>query len=212
MRTTTSRLTRHFTLVATTAALAIVAALAPADARGQDRQAETPPQSREGVHFSIGLGTGSASVSCRGCQTNFLDDRLAGVSGVMQLGGFLNPQLALTGEIMGWMKNDDPIFRRVASWGITLLGYPDPNTGFFVKGSFGGLRAIGENDLVRVKSDAWMATTGIGYDIPVGDGVYATLYANYVRAFGTGTEINGILTDVAATPNLLQIGVGLTVH
>ena len=167
---------------------------------------------RGGLHFSVGLGSGSVSVTCPGCETNFFEDRLNGVSGVLQLGGFVTPQLAITAEFMGWMNNEDPVYRRVASLGVSLLGYPSVDGGFFVKGSLGGIRAIGENDFVLVQTDAWMATTGIGYDVPVGQSAAVTVYANYVRSFGAGTWVNGFSSDFVATPNLLQFGVGLTVH
>lgn len=190
-------------------ALALTAALIPGDAHAQDA---APAPERGGVHFSVGLGGGSVSLTCVGCETNFFEDRLGGISGVLQLGGFVNPQLAITAEFMGWMNNEDPVYRRVASLGISFLGYPDPDGGFFVKGSLGGIRAIGENDLILAQTDAWMATTGIGYDIPVGEQVNATLYANYVRAFGAGTWVNGFQSSVAATPNVVQVGLGLSVH
>lgn len=56
------------------------------------------------------------------------------------------------------------------------------------------------------------ATTGIGYDISVGDGVGITVYANDVRSFGAGTWVNGFSSDFVATPNVLQFGAALTVH
>lgn len=171
-----------------------------------------PTAVRGGFHFSVGLGSGSVALTCQGCETNFFEDRLNGVSGVLQLGGFVSPQLAITAEFMGWVNNDDPVYRRVASLGVSLLGYPSLESGFFVKGSLGGIRAVGENDLVLVQTDAWMATTGIGYDIPVGQTTAVTVFANYVRSFGAGTWVNGYASDVAATPNLLQFGAGLTVH
>ena len=159
-----------------------------------------------------GSAPGSARGGSRRDSVPVFADRLSGISGVLQLGGFLAPQLAVTAEFTGWMKNDDPVFRRVATLGVSLLGYPSPDGGFFVKGSFGGMRAIGENDFVLVQTDAWMATTGIGYDMPAGDQVDVTIYANYVRAFGAGTWVNRLSSDVVATPSLVQIGVGLTVH
>ena len=110
------------------------------------------------------------------------------------------------------MKNDDPVYRRMAGLGVSLLGYPSASGGFFVKATVGGLRAIVENDDLRVQTDAWMAVTGIGYDAPLGEKLAVTLYADYVRAFGGGTWVNGFSSDLVVTPNALQVGVALTVH
>lgn len=187
----------------------------PAAAQAVAGSAEPPTDvdsGRSGVHFSIGLGPGSVSASCDVCTTDFFEDRLTGLSGVLQLGFFANPRLAVTGEFIGWVNNEDPVYRRVAGLAVGVLGYPGETSGFFVKGTIGGVRAIGENDLLIVQTDAWMATTGIGYDLSVGTDVALTLYANYIRSFGGATWVNGLDSDVVVTPNALQIGLGLTVH
>lgn len=199
----------------TATALLVATLIVPSAGQAQQSTTNDPAPAeagRGGFHFSAGVGSGSVSVTCPGCETNFFADRLNGLSGVVQLGGFVTPQLAIAAEFMGWMKNDLPVYRRVASLGVSVLGYPNADSGFFVKGSLGGIRAIGENDFVIVQTDAFMTTTGIGYDIPVGDQTAVTVYANYVRAFGAGTAVNGFSSDFVATPNLLQFGLGLTVH
>lgn len=194
---------RSSTLLLTTLALIAL----PCTAAAQQTDA-----TRGGVHFSIGLGAGSVSASCPGCEVDFFQDRLTGVSGVLQLGFFATPKLAVTAELMGWMNNDDPVYRRVAGWGVGVLGYPSETSGFFVKGSVGGLRAIADDDTLLVQTDAWMATTGVGYDMPVAEKVSLTLYGNYVRGFGGATWVNGISSDLVVTPNTIQVGAGLTIH
>ncbi|MBT8337358.1 MAG: hypothetical protein KJO11_12195, partial [Gemmatimonadetes bacterium] len=193
---------------------AAVAALvfSPASSSAQAPVAPPAEATRAGVHFSIGLGPGSASASCPGCGADFFEDRLTGVSGIAQLGFFANRRLAVAAEFIGWLKNDAPIYRRVAGLGVSVLGYPSATSGFFVKGSVGGLRAIAEDDLLLIQTDAWMATTGIGYDVPVGENVSLTLYANYVRGFGGSTWVNGVSSPVVVTPNAIQVGAGFTVH
>ena len=204
----------HRTHLALAAALAAIVVLPVRAQAQQSTSAEPAPvqATRGGLHFALGVGSGSVGVTCPGCQTDFFEDRLAGLSGFVQLGGFLNPQLALTAEFMAWMRNDDVADRRVAAWGAAFLGYPSPTSGFFIKGGLGGIRAIAEDNQFLLQTDAWMATTGIGYDIPVGDKVGMTAYANYVRSFGAGTWLNGYSSDFVATPNLLQFGAALTVH
>lgn len=195
------------------AAAVVASAALPSSSSAQTPADAFPADAaRGGVHFSIGLGPGSASASCPGCGSDFFEDRLTGVSGVAQLGFFANPRLAVVGEFVGWLRNDAPIHRRVAGLGVGILGYPSANSGFFVKGSVGGIRAIAEDDALTIQTDAWMATTGIGYDLPVGESVSLTLYANYVRGFGGATWANGVSSPVVVTPNAVQVGVGFTVH
>lgn len=202
-------------LALTTAFLAVAPLLltpAAADAQNpKTEMASAPTAARSGFHFSVGLGAGSMGASCDQCTDNPFVDRLNGLSGFVQLGGALTPQLVLTGEFMGWVSNDDPVFRRVAGLSVAVLGYPNPNSGFFVKGALGGVRAIVENDFLLVETNAWMATTGVGYDIPVGS-VMITPYLNYVRSFGGTTDVNGLTSPSAVLPNAFQFGAALTVN
>ena len=190
------------------AAALVVAAVLPGAASGQ-----TAPDAplRQGVHFSVGAGGASMSATCASCQVNFFDDRIGGFSGILQLGGAVTPQLVIAGEFMGWMKNDDELDRRVAGLNLVFLGYPSPSSGFFVRGGFGAMRAIVENELVIVQTDAFSGVAGIGVDIPVG-AVMFTPYANYIYAFSGETWINDLVLDEAVLPNAFQFGAALTVH
>jgi hypothetical protein len=177
---------------------------------GPGMDAASPP-SRSGLHFSAGLGSASMGATCDPCDTNPFVDRLNGVSGFVHLGGAVTPQLVVTGEFLGWVSNDQPVFRRVAGLSLAVLGYPSGDSGFFVKGAVGGIRAVVESDLLLVQTDAWMATTGIGYDIPVGP-IGITPYLNYVRSFGGATDVNGLVSPAAVLPDAVQFGAALTVH
>lgn len=178
------------------------------------QEADSPASAplRSGFHFSLGVGTASMGATCDACSTNFFEDRINGFSGVLQLGGALTPQLVLTGEFIGWIRNDDPLLRRVAGLSVAVLGYPSASSGFFVKGGVGGVRAIAEDDVLLVETNAWMSTTGVGFDIPVGASAMVTPYLNYVRSFGGATHVNGVLSPVAVMPNAFQLGVALSVH
>lgn len=203
-------------LRSTLALMTSLLVLSPLAAAGQEKAAamktDGPAADRSGFHFSVGLGAASMGASCDQCTNNPFTDRLNGFSGVLQLGGAVTPQLIITGEFLGWVSNDDPVFRRVAGLSLGVLGYPDPNSGFFVKGSAGAIRAIVEDDSFRVQTDAWMATTGVGFDIPVSPTVMITPYLNYVRSFGGETTANGLVAPAAVLPNAFQFGAALTLH
>jgi hypothetical protein len=166
---------------------------------------------RNGLHFSIGLGSASVSASCAECNTDFFDNRLNGLSGSIQLGGAATSRLVIAAEFTGWMKNDEPIYRRIAALDLVVLGYPGERSGFFIKGGIGALRAIAEDDFTRLQTDAWTGQTGLGYDIAVG-GVMLTPYVNYVRTFNAETYFNGVVSPVVVLPNAIQFGTALTIH
>jgi hypothetical protein len=128
------------------------------------------------------------------------------------MGGAVSSRLIIAAEFMGWMRNDDPIYRRIAALNLVVLGYPSAGAGFFIKGAAGGLRAIAENDFLTAQTDAYTAQTGVGYDIRVGGRTKLTPQATYVRTFGAATWFNGVSSPVAVTPNALQLAVALTLN
>jgi hypothetical protein len=167
---------------------------------------------RQGFNFSVGVGSASVGATCASCQTDFFENRVGGFSGVLRIGGSLTSRLVLAAEGTGWVNNADGIDRRIAGLSAVLLGYPSDTSGFFVKAGLGGLRAIAENQLVTVQSDSWLSQLGIGMDFKVKDGLSVTAYANYLRTFGTGTWVNGVLSPEPVDPNAIQLGMAVTVH
>jgi len=182
------------------------------DALAQDAPADATSPRRSGFHLSIGVGSASVSATCSGCDIDFFQDRTNGFSGRLQIGGALTPRLVLAGEFLGWIKNDAQLNRRIAALSGVLLAYPGASSGFFVKGGLGVLRAVAENDILVVQSDAMMGSTGIGYDVPIGGSAQLTPYVTYIRTFATETWANGVVSPVPISPNAIQLGVAITVH
>lgn len=212
--------TRSTTSIFTPAALRLLLpillivglAFTPARAQQAGETAPNVPALRDGVYFSVGLGSASVSASCASCgELDFFSDRINGFSGTLQLGGVVNPRLVIAGEFSGWIRNDELLNRRIAAVNLMLLGYPSRKSGFFVKGAFGGLRAIAETDLDWVQTDAFTSQTGIGYDIPLGD-TFLTPYVTYIRTFAGETWFNGFVSPETVYPNAFQVGVAFTVH
>lgn len=166
---------------------------------------------RDGFHFSLGIGGGSISASCDECPVDFFDDRLNGLSGRIQVGRAVSSNLVIAAELSGWMRNDRPVFRRIAAVGLVVLGYPSDTSGFFVKGGVGGLRASIDDDFYDFQTDAWTAQAGIGIDILIGDAML-TPYANHVRTFNGQTWFNDLVSPVTVLPNAILLGMALTVH
>lgn len=181
-------------------------------AQQTDAPAPDAVSARGGFHFSVGVGSASVGASCPGCEVDFFADRINGLSGHLQMGGALSSRLIIAAEFVGWIRNDDPIYRRIAALSLVVLGYPSAGSGFFIKGAAGGLRAIAENDFLRAQTDAYTSQTGVGYDIRLGGRTKLTPQATYVRTFGAATWFNGVSSPVAVTPNALQLALALTLN
>jgi hypothetical protein len=171
-----------------TAALALLIS-ATAVAHGQSK-AET----RAG--FWIGFGLGYGSLGCDGC-----NDRASARAGFFKMGGTLNRQWLLGGEIEFWAKDSDQgettltytNFSPVVSW------YPTPNSGFFLRGGIGLARVrLQTGDFVGQEKTVGILL-GVGYD--AGQHFSLTPYFN----ISSGSFKGG-------NANMFQLGVGLTWH
>jgi len=182
-------------------------------AQGPDVRPADGVGSRRGFHFSLGLGSASVGASCTSCAVDVFSDRINGFSGTLQLGMAISPKLIVAAEAMGWMRNDAPIYRRIAGLSVVVIGYPSERSGFFVKGGAGGLRAIVEDDFISAQTNAWTSQLGVGYDIPMRSGrLKLTPQVTYISTFGGATTFNGISSPEVIAPNMIQIGIGLTFH
>lgn len=170
-----------------------------------------PSPLRDGLHVSVGIGSASVSASCVSCETDFLNDRTTGFSGIAQIGGTVTSRLVLAAEFAGWISNDEVLDRRIASLNVVLLGYPSDRNGLFLKSGIGGLRAVAENELGYVATEAFTSQIGVGYDVPVG-AVDITPYVTYIRTFYGETVVNGFLSPEVVYPNAIQAGVAFTLH
>lgn len=113
---------------------------------------------------------------------------------------------------MGWVRNEVPIYRRIAGLNLVFIGFPSERSGFFIKGGGGALRAIVEDDTFIVQTDAFTSQIGVGYDVPMSGRMKLTPQVTYISTFGGATTLNGITSPVVVSPNLVQIGIGLSVH
>jgi hypothetical protein len=168
---------------------------------------------QNGFHFAVALGSASVGATCTTCTFEVFPERINGFSGTIQLGGAITRRLIVAGEFMGWVRNDVPIYRRIAALNLVFIGYPSEGSGFFVKGGGGGLRAIVEDDFLIAQTDAFTSQIGVGFDISMGGRLNITPQVTYVTTFSGTTTLNGISTSPAVVaPNLIQFGIGLTVH
>ena len=166
------------------------------------------PQTRQGFGISFGLGAGSASVSCDGCDS----DRDTGGSGYLRIGGYISPSVMLAGESNGWTHTEEGVDETIGFLSAVAQWYPQPTTGFYLKGGLGFARAVAEDNVDEVTTGGLAITLGTGYDFRVSRNFSLTPYVNYLRSFGGELEVNGTGTDVKANVDIIQVGLGFTWH
>jgi hypothetical protein len=165
------------------------------------------PQTRQGFGISVGLGAGSASVSCDGC-AGFGG---TGLSDYLRLGGYARPNLFLAVETNAWFADaGDPSYNYIGAIMGVAQWYPNARQGWYIKGGIG----YGYSDLIsdtyfgNVTPSGLGVSVGAGYDWRVARNFALTPYLNYLRIVG------GSAYDYPGSPGagvgLLQFGVGFT--
>lgn len=186
-----------------TAALLVAAA---ADARAQ---------SRRGVFGGLGLGLGTARVTCPGCPDVFQKRQNSPTLG-MRLGTTVNGYVALGAELNRWSITDD-FDRHTRLLDVTgsVYVYPD-QVGFFFKAGAGLSRATLEprSDIAGVTTQAsgLGLMAGAGYDIPVGRILAVTPMITYWRGSPGDLTIDGVTRQRNVKHNVLEMNVGVTFY
>jgi outer membrane protein with beta-barrel domain len=111
-------------------ALSAVASLASASAAS----AGSYPQERHGFWAGLGVGVGSANVTCDDCGPS---SRETGVAGYVKAGRTLNERLLLGGEVSIWSKEQEGVTINLGNFAATLTLYPQLASGLFIKGGVG---------------------------------------------------------------------------
>lgn len=167
------------------------------------------PQERKGFGISFGLGGGSASVDCSGCNS----DRETGFSGYLRLGGHVRPDLMVAFESNGYTKSSDGVDTSGGFYSVALQWYPNVEKGFYMKGNLGVAAVLEDYD----DGDEFTVAApgvglGVGYDLRLGKNFSLTPYMNLVFTGNGDVKYNDSSTGVNARFNLIQIGLGFTWH
>lgn len=155
---------------------------------------------RKGFWLTVGLGYGSAGFGCSGCASI----REGGISGVLGLGGTINPHLQLGFESDSWLEDTQDNALSVGTGTLTARWYPSTTGGLFFKGGVGfGYRAIGSGS--DDQHTGLGLNAGLGYDIAVSRKVALSPTLSYSRAW---------LGDVEGLSNyhidVIHVGVAFT--
>ena len=176
---------------------------------------------REGGWLSLGVGYGSARVSCDTCQTGRHTD---GLDVLLAIGGTPSPHWcagAMLEVWEHWFPGGDTL-KEMTNGTISAYYYPWVRAGLFLEGGLGladfrmlkGLHEgiLFENaDRIFVKGFGWSATGAIGYDLHLSHHYVLKPRVAYTHG-GIGT-----LHTPAGTPaarrwnqNVLSVGLGLS--
>ena len=170
---------------------------------------------RAGLTATIGLGIGSAGVTCVDCES----ERETAPTLMLRIGGAYAPDLIFGAELNAWSKSEvsdetgDKARVRIATLNAVVQWYPQLDGGFFVDAGV-GVGTIRSELLNSATGNAVSRTTALGYqlgagwDIQVAPNVSLTPYATF---FGTaGGKVKD--SDTKIDGNVGQIGLGLTFH
>jgi hypothetical protein len=189
-------------------ALALAMLLAMPLAVASTAAAQSTPL-RSGFGFSMGLGVGEANVTCDGCPEF---EALRGISGYARLGGYASPSVFLGVEGNGWIKNSDGFERRIAAASVVVLAYAGERNGLFLKGGGGFIRAVIQSGPDYAVGEGITWQVGLGWDLPGSAPLSFTPYVNYIGSTEVALSINDLSTGGNLNPNILQVGLAITVH
>ena len=171
------------------------------------------PQERQGFWISIGIGAGSAQVTCDDCAGN---RETAGVARVA-LGGTVRPNLLLGLDLNGWEKKEEGVTVNLYNALPTVTLYPRTSSGFFVKAGAGF--SFADND---IRDDSTTITVdfgnglglvaGAGYDVRVGRNVSITPAASFWYGRHGNVLFGGETLFGNWRHNVVDFTVGITFH
>jgi hypothetical protein len=168
------------------------------------------PHRHEGLYASVGVGYGSADVSCDQCGDA---SRAGDLTGSLNVGGALSQSILLGLEVTGWSKvtssNDN---RSMGTVNGVLTWYPSTREGFFVKGGVGwgylyGDQATQSSGIVSLSEGGVGYQLGLGYDIRLQRDLSVTAIAQFI-----GGNIGSVGSFNNVKFNVLQFMGAVTFH
>jgi hypothetical protein len=174
----------------------------PAAPAGDEEIEET---ARSGFYFNAGAGPGAFDQQCRDCEI----ESETGFSGLLALGGFIDPKTVLGIEGTGWTKDESGVSAQVYSAMGQVTRYLGATSGLFLRGGIG---------LVGYHDDADLSATGPGFSARLGyeflrGKIHVVPYLGYVRTFdGIDLKRNGDDVGFNFVISQFQLGLGLSVY
>lgn len=172
------------------------------------------PQTRKGFWVGLGVGYGSADVSCDDCESG---DREGSGAGFLKLGGTLNERVLLGGEVNLWTKEQEGLTVNLYNVSATVTFYPKPSGGFFIKGgaglSFVDTELREGNTVISVDlGSGFGALAGAGYDIRVARNISLTPAFNFYYGRPGNLKFGSETIATNWKQNVFDVSLGITFH
>jgi hypothetical protein len=174
----------------------------PADTTGAEGDNE---MARNGFYFNAGAGAGAVDEQCRDCEI----DSETGFSGLVALGGFVNPQTVVGIEGTGWTKDQSGVSTQVWSAMGQVTRYLSTTSGLFLRGGVGW---VGYHDDADQTASGPGFSGRIGYDFLQGK-VHIAPYFGYIRTFdGIDLKRDGNEVGFNFVISQFQFGLGVSIY
>ena len=141
-------------------------------------------RARQRFWIHVNLGYGTANVSCDSCLSG---PRLEGVTGGLELGGTVSPNVRLGGMFEAWRHGTGASLEELETVGAVMYYYPGRSSGFFLKGGL-GFSSYNAPASPAVSGTGWGYTAGAGYEVPIGSTVTIMPFVDYV--YGNVGDLN----------------------
>jgi hypothetical protein len=182
-------------------------------ASGSVASAASHPQERRGFWIGLGGGLGSANATCDECEGG---DRENGATGYVELGGTLNEHLLLGGEFNLWSKEQEGVTLNLYNASVTLTLYPQPSSGFFLKGGVGASfvdTEIRDGGTITVDLGTGLGLlAGAGYDLRVGRNISITPAVNFWYGKPGDLKVGSETIVRNWKHNVVDFTLGITFH
>jgi hypothetical protein len=166
---------------------------------------------RSGAWMNVGVGGGSARVSCAVCR----QARDIGPAGHVRFGGTVRPGVLIGGEVQVWThQNGNDVRSLLGSALASVQLYPRPGSGFFLRGGLGYVRYTardGDED-GPAAADLPGLSVGAGYDLRLRGGLSLTNVITLLASSQGPFRRDGASIIDEVSVSMLQLGIGLTRH
>jgi hypothetical protein len=174
-------------------------------------------ESHRGLHLGFMLGRGSMKLECGACETSGQGD----ISALGRIGWNSRENLVVGFEVVGFSKaqivDGETATASYVSGSAVALFYPNTYGEGFLKLGVGYSNSEGRFFVAGtgnsdISLGALTFVGGLGYDIRLGRTFSITVFADYHIAVPGDMKIDGAVSNAQLKSNVLNIGVGLTLH
>ena len=123
----------------------------------------------------------------------------------------MNDKVLLGGEINAWTKSTGGVTADIGNVSFAGYLYPQPKSGFFVKGGVGFATTHLHNG-GSADANGYGFVLGLGYDIRVGTNISITPVGNFYFGSDGDLKENGATLETGWKHNVYDFGLGITFH